>query len=82
MAVKMTLVALNVPHTVIPVDFMKGEHRTDEYAQVFLNTYKPYSELLNNFHVSLLEKSTKRDSSVRRRWVLPQREVNKNNTKL
>lgn len=34
MAVKMTLVALNVPHTVIPVDFMKGEHRTDEYAQV------------------------------------------------
>ncbi|CAB3369874.1 Hypothetical predicted protein [Cloeon dipterum] len=33
MAVKMTLVALNVPHEVINIDFMKGEHRTDEYAQ-------------------------------------------------
>jgi len=40
MAVKMTLVALNVPHTVVDVDFMKGEHRTDEYAQVgFLTPY-------------------------------------------
>jgi glutathione S-transferase len=34
MAVKMTLVALNVPHTIIPIDFEKGEHRTDEYALV------------------------------------------------
>jgi hypothetical protein len=51
MAVKMTLVALNVPHTVIPVDFMKGEHRTDEYAQVFKVTQKPHSYIHHDFCV-------------------------------
>jgi glutathione S-transferase len=39
MAVKMTLTALNVPHTTVNVDFMKGEHRTDEYAQVRENNF-------------------------------------------
>lgn len=33
-AVKLVLAALKVPHTVVDIDFMKGEHTTEEYAKV------------------------------------------------
>ncbi|KAF4519632.1 hypothetical protein B566_EDAN003800 [Ephemera danica] len=33
-AVKMTLTALNVPHTIVDVDYMKGEHTTEAYAKL------------------------------------------------
>lgn len=34
LAVRMTLAALEIPFELKPVDFIVGEHMTDEYAKV------------------------------------------------
>lgn len=43
LAVRMALKALDIPFELIPVDFIKGEHMTEEYAKVI--TYFTVTEV-------------------------------------